>query len=317
MLILIRHDILAASMNHQSEKSLTAIQIWWLAIRPKTLPVSIAGVITGWSVALLDGNFSTLPAITCLFVALLLQIASNLANDVFDYERGTDTSERVGPMRVTQARLLTPFQVKTGLYIAIGLASILGLYLTLTAGWLILIIGIAAIAASVLYTGGPYPLGYHGFGDLFVFLFFGLAAVTGTYYVQAQTVSTAAWWMAIPTGLLVVNLLVVNNLRDIRTDLKAGKYTLAVRMGERPTRINYILWLSIAYALIPILAAFKVIPWISLITWLSLPCAISTLWIVLTKTGRELNPGLAGTSQLALLFSLLFIAAMLIHRLFF
>ena len=301
-------------MNHQSESRLTATQIWWLAIRPKTLPVSIAGVITGWSVVLLEGKFSVWPAITCLFTAMFLQIASNLANDVFDYERGTDTSERVGPMRVTQAKLLTPVQVKTGLYVSIGLASLLGLYLTVIAGWPVLVIGIAAIAASILYTGGPYPLGYHGFGDLFVFLFFGIAAVTGTYYVQAQMVSAAAWWMAIPTGLLVVNLLVVNNLRDIHTDLKAGKYTLAVRMGERPTRINYILWLTIAYALIPILAAYQIIPWLALLTWLSLPCAISTLRIVLTKSGRELNPGLAGTSQLALLFSLLFMAAVLIYR---
>lgn len=300
-------------MMTQSEKPMNPARIWWLAIRPKTLPVSIAGVITGWSVSLLDNTFKLWPAITCLLVAILLQIASNFANDVFDFERGTDTAERVGPMRVTQAKLLSPGQVKAGLILVLSLASVFGFYLLMRAGWPVLIIGIAAIAVAILYTGGPYPLGYHGFGDLFVFLFFGLAAVTGTYYVQALSVSSAAVWMAVPTGLLVVNLLVVNNLRDIHTDLKGGKNTLAVRIGERATRINYIVWLVIAYVLIPVLAVSQIIPWLSLLTWFSLPCAISTLRIVLSKNGKELNPGLSGTSILALLFSLLFFLSVLIR----
>ena len=173
-------------MGPVQNKSLSLFQIWWLAIRPKTLPVSMAGVVTGTAVALMEGHFAIWPALAALGVGLLLQIASNLANDVFDFEHGTDTVERVGPTRVTQASLLTPAQVKTGLIIVIIIAVILGLALAFHAGWSVVLIGIAAIACAILYTGGPYPLGYHGFGDLLVFLFFGLAAVTGTDFVQSR-----------------------------------------------------------------------------------------------------------------------------------
>lgn len=301
-------------MNPEENMSLTPMQVWWLAIRPKTLPVSIAGVITGIAVAIFDRQFSVWPALAALAVGLLLQIASNLANDVFDFERGTDTVERVGPMRVTQASLLAPSQVKTGLAIVVVIAIILGAYLTWSAGWPVILIGVAAIACAILYTGGPYPLGYHGYGDLLVFLFFGLAAVTGTYFVQAHSISQAALWMSVPMGLIVVNLLVVNNLRDIQTDKKAGKITLAVRLGEKVTRINYIAWIVIAYSFIPILALFHVIPWMALLTWITLPIAWKVTRIVMTSHGRDLNPALAGTSRLALIFALLFLGAVVLAR---
>lgn len=300
-------------MEQQPESTLTSLQIWWLAIRPKTLPASTAGVITGTAVAVLEGKFSMLPALAALGVGLLLQIASNLANDVFDFERGTDTSERVGPMRVTQARLLTPMQVKSGLGVVIGLAGLLGIYLAWIAGWPVILIGLAAIASAILYTGGPYPLGYHGFGDLFVFLFFGLAAVTGTYFVQARDVSASAWWMAVPLGLMVVDLLVVNNLRDIHNDKKGGKNTLAVRMGAKNTRINYVVWMVIAYGIMPALVITRILPLLSMLTWLSIPAAWSVTKMVLTLEGKALNPALAGTSRLALLFALLFLAAVILY----
>lgn len=294
-------------MNNQSENQ-TAFDwnTWGLAIRLRTLPAAAAGVVTGSALAWRDGFFRLDAALACLFTALFLQIGSNLANDVFDYERGTDTPERLGPVRVTQAGLLTPSQVKFGMYLAFALAALLGLYLAWLGGWPILIVGLAAIISAIAYTGGPFPLGYYGLGDLFVFIFFGLASVAGTYYVQAKSFSAAAWWMAIPPGLIITAILVVNNLRDLENDRRAGKHTLAVILGEGASKREYSICVVVAYLVIPIAILLGVIPWTSLLTWLSLPLAIKTARIVFTQKGRPLNGALAGTGQLALLFSLLF-----------
>jgi len=279
---------------------------WGLAIRLRTLPAAAAGVVTGSALAWRDGFFRLDAALACLFTAILLQIGSNLANDVFDFERGTDTPERLGPVRVTQAGLLTPSQVKLGMYLAFALAAVSGLYLAWLGGWLVIVLGLAAIISAIAYTGGPFPLGYYGLGDLFVFIFFGLASVAGTYYVQARSVSPAAWWMAIPPGLIITAILVVNNLRDLENDRKAGKHTLAVMFGERASKIQYLICILVAYLVIPVAALLGIIPWMSILTWLSLPLAIKTTRIVFTQKGRPLNGALAGTGQLALLFSLLF-----------
>ncbi|HEY3476087.1 MAG TPA: 1,4-dihydroxy-2-naphthoate polyprenyltransferase [Anaerolineales bacterium] len=279
---------------------------WMLAIRPRTLPAAAAGVIMGSALAWRDGFFRLDASLACLLTALLLQIGSNLANDVFDFERGTDTPDRLGPVRVTQAGLLTPSQVKYGMAAVFGLAALLGLYLVWLGGWPILLIGIAAILSAMAYTGGPFPLGYYGLGDLFVFLFFGLAAVAGTYYVQAGSISPAAWWMTIPPGLLITAILVVNNLRDFENDRKAGKRTLAVMLGEQATKIQYLICMIAAYLVMPLAAGLGVIPWLSLLAWLSLPFAIRATRVVFTEQGRPLNAALAATGQTALLFSLLF-----------
>jgi 1,4-dihydroxy-2-naphthoate octaprenyltransferase len=297
------------------QKTLTMIQSWWMAIRPRTLPVSVAGVITGVALAIHQGEFKWAPALAALLVGILLQISSNLANDVFDYEHGTDTSERLGPTRVTQAGILTPRQVKTGLAVVIGLAVILGIYLTIVAGWPVIVIGVAAIASAVLYTAGPYPLGYYGFGDLFVFLFFGLAAVAGTFYMQAGEVIPSVWGMAVVIGLLVVNLLVVNNLRDIPTDQKTGKRTLAVRIGVNGSRIEYLTLQIIAYLLIPAFILLNWIPVWALITWLSIPYAYQMTKGVFTLSGKALNPILAGTSKLAFYVGVLFLIAIGLSKL--
>ena len=288
----------------RQEKS--KLNAWLLAIRPRTLPAAAAGVIMGSALAWHDGFFRLDAALACLLTALLLQIGSNLANDVFDFERGTDTPERLGPVRVTQAGLLSPSQVKIGMAVVFGLATLFGLYLAWLGGWPIIIIGIAAILSAIAYTGGPFPLGYYGLGDLFVFIFFGLASVAGSYYVQAGSVSAAAWWMTIPPGLIITAILVVNNLRDIENDRKAGKHTLAVIMGERATRIQYLICMIGAYLVMPLVAWMAVIPWSSMLTWLSLPLAIRTAQIVFTQKGRPLNAALAGTGQTALLFSIFF-----------
>ena len=299
-------------MAGSEAKPLHPWQVWWLAARPKTLPAAASGVITGTALAWRAGHFRPGPALAALGVALLLQIGSNLANDVFDFERGADTAERSGPLRVTQAGLLSPAQVKAGMVIVFALAAGLGLYLAWVSNWQVIWIGLAAIVAAVAYTGGPFPLGYYGLGDLFVFLFFGLAAVTGTYYVQAGSVSLAAWGMSVPIGLLVTAILVVNNLRDIATDRAAGKHTLAVWLGERGTQGEYFLCLLVAYLVLPVLIGLRLLPLAALLAWGSLWVAWPVGQTVLTQRGRALNATLAGTGQVALVYSLLFLAGLLI-----
>lgn len=294
------------------EQKLSPFQIWLLAIRPRTLPAAAAGVVMGSALAWMDGSFQLLPAVVALGVALLLQIGSNVANDVYDFERGTDTSERQGPLRVTQAGLLTPAQIKRGMWVIFGLAAVLGLYLAFLRGWIVVWIGLAAILAAITYTGGPFPFGYYGLGDLFVFVFFGPAAVVGTYFVQTGSVSAAAWWMSLPIGLLVTAILVVNNLRDLENDRKAGKRTLAVRLGERGARLEYLFCMAVAYLVVLLTAWSGLVPWLALLTWLSLPLAVKTARMVFTQVGRPLNAALAGTGQVALLFSLLFLGSLLV-----
>jgi 1,4-dihydroxy-2-naphthoate octaprenyltransferase len=253
-----------------------------------------------------DGYFRLDAVLVCLLTALLLQIGSNLANDVFDFERGADTRERLGPTRVTQAGLLTPREVKTGMIVVFGLSALLGLYLAWLGGWIIAVGGIAAIISAIAYTGGPFPIGYYGLGDFFVFLFFGLASVAGTYYIQAGFVSPAAWWMTVPPGLIITAILVVNNLRDLENDRKAGKHTIAVRLGESGTKIQYLACIAVAYLILLPVAWVGLIPWTALLAWLSLPLAIQASRVVLTQKGRPLNAALAKTGQTALVFSLLF-----------
>lgn len=286
---------------------------WMLAIRPRTLPAAASGVIMGSALAWRDGFFRLDAALACLLTALLLQIGSNLANDVFDFERGTDTPERLGPVRVTQAGLLTPSQVKYGMAAVFGLAALFGLYLAWLGGWPIILIGIAAILSAIAYTGGPFPLGYYGLGDLFVFIFFGIASVAGTYYVQAGFVSSAAWWMTIPPGLIITAILVVNNLRDLENDRRAGKHTLAVILGERATKVQYLICILAAYLVLPLAASIGVLPWSSLLAWFSLPLALRATRVVFTQQGRPLNTALAGTGQTALLFCILFWAGLLFN----
>jgi len=279
---------------------------WMLAIRPRTLPAAAAGVVMGAALAWRDGYFRLDAVLVCLLTALLLQIGSNLANDVFDFERGTDTAERLGPTRVTQAGMLTPKQVKIGMAVVFGLSAILGLYLAWLGGWVIIILGVAAIISAIAYTGGPFPIGYHGLGDIFVFIFFGLASVAGTYYIQAGTVTSAVWWMTIPPGMIITAILVVNNLRDIENDRKGGKHTMAVRLGEKGTKVQYIACMGIAYFVLIPVAWVDLIAWFALLAWLSLPLAYQATRVVLTQKGRPLNMALAKTGQTALAFSLLF-----------
>jgi 1,4-dihydroxy-2-naphthoate octaprenyltransferase len=282
-------------------------RVWWLAARPRTLPVAFAPVLVGTALAAAEGAARPLPALAALLGALLLQIGANFANDLFDSEKGADGEDRIGPPRAMQLGLATAGQMRRAIAAAFGGALLVGVYLVAIGGWPIAAIGVISIAAGLAYTGGPFAFGYHGLGDLAVFLFFGPVAVAGTHYVQASAPSGLAIAASLPVGALAAAILVVNNLRDIETDAKAGKRTLAVRIGRRKTRIEYVGLLVVAYALLPdfwLLGPAS--PWVML-PLLTLPRAlVLTSQIIESTDGPALNAALAGTAQLAFGFSMLF-----------
>jgi 1,4-dihydroxy-2-naphthoate octaprenyltransferase len=286
--------------------TVSARSAWWLAMRPATLTASAAPVLVGTGAAWADGRFAPGPALAALVGASLLQIGANFANDVFDFERGADTHDRLGPQRATQQGWISASQMKRAMWLTFAGATAVGLYLTAVAGWPVLALGLLSIAAAYLYTGGPRPYGYLGLGDLAVFVFFGFGAVAGTYYVQAHSVSTLAWLAAIPIGALATAILVVNNLRDIETDARAGKHTLAVRLGDGPTRSYYLLLLVVAY-LLPAFLWWRGLAdgWVML-PWLSIPLAIRLARPMMHERGLALNGCLVRTARLEVVFGLLF-----------
>jgi 1,4-dihydroxy-2-naphthoate polyprenyltransferase len=287
---------------------------WFLAIRPKTLPAAASSVIIGTALAWADGGLRPLVALAALAVALLLQVGSNLANDVYDAELGADTEDRLGPVRVTQSGLLSGRQVKRGMKVVFALAFALGIYLTFVRGPLVLLIGVTAIVAAVAYTGGPYPLGYHGLGEVFVFLFFGLTSVVGTYWVQTGAATPRVWLMAAAIGAIITAIIVVNNLRDVGQDRVAGKRTVAVRIGVAGTKAEYVTLMALPYVLLTLLVVARTLPPAALVAWLSAPLAILASRAVLTRTGSALNAALAMTGQTALAYSVLFAVGMVIAR---
>jgi 1,4-dihydroxy-2-naphthoate octaprenyltransferase len=285
------------------------LNVWIMAIRPATLSAAVAPVLVGTAVAGAHGQVHGLVFGVTLVAALCIQIGTNLANDLFDFQHGADTADRLGPPRVTQTGLMSPAQVHTAMVVAFGAAVLCGCYLAVVGGWPIVMIGVLSIAAGVAYTGGPWPLGYHGLGDVFVFVFFGLVAVMGTFYLHTQTLSGVAAGAAIPVGFLVTAILVVNNLRDIDTDRRANKRTLAVRIGAGATRAQYVALIAGAYA----------VPWLfvpgltAALPLLTLPLAIGLSRSVLAGTaGGALNPVLKRTAGLHLAYSCLFAVAFLV-----
>jgi 1,4-dihydroxy-2-naphthoate octaprenyltransferase len=286
---------------------ISRLTAWRLGIRPRTLPASMSGVVVGIALAAADARLALLPALAALAGALLLQITVNLANDYQDYVKGTDVPERTGPTRIAAGGLMPLSELRIGIAIIIALDMLVGLYLVYAGGWPILALGVAAILSALAYSGGPFPIGYHGLGDLFVFIFFGLGAVCGTYYVQALALTPAVIIAAVPVGALTVAILVVNNYRDYKTDRQTGKRTLAVVLGPARTRLEYVALLVIAYATPPVLwFAGWTSPW-ALLFILTLPLAIRlTRFLYRTPEGPALNQALAGTASLDLAFSLLF-----------
>jgi len=283
-----------------------ALRVWVLAARPKTLTAAVAPVLVGTGLAVHYGVAAGGPALAALLGAVLIQIGTNLANDYYDFLRGGDAADRVGPVRVTQAGLVPPATVRRATILTLSAALVPGLYLVWVGGWPIVLIGVASIACAVLYTGGPFPLAYHGLGDVFVFIFFGLVAVGGTYYVQAGSWPPDALIAGAALGALSTALLVVNNLRDIETDARAGKRTLAVRLGRRGTRAEYALLLAAAAALPPLAVLIRDWPVTALACLLVAPIARSPLRAVMTaEDPRELIPALGATAKLGVLYGAL------------
>jgi len=287
------------------------LHVWVMAARPRTLPAAVAPVLVGTSLALGAGHFNPLAFLAALLGAIFIQVGTNLSNDYSDARRGADTEDRLGPVRVTAGGLVPPGRVLLATYITFGLAVLCGIYLVAVAGWELLAVGAASILAGVLYTGGPRPYGYEGLGELFVFLFFGVVAVTGSYFVQVQQLPWQAFGCAIPVGLLASAILVVNNVRDLETDRRAGKRTLAVRLGRERTRVLYVAMIAIAFASAPLLWLFGMTPWLML-SWLAIPLAVRVVRVVRTRVdGPSLNAALARTGALQLVFCLLLAAGIL------
>lgn len=288
------------------ENGSSKIRLWLLAIRPKTLPAAVGPIAVGSAVAVADGKFSFLPAFCCLLGAVLLQIGVNLANDYFDFKNNIDSEERLGPVRVTQSGLISPIEVKRGMIVCLFLAAMVFLYLALVGGWPIVLIGAASVLAALAYSGGPYPLASHGLGEIFVFIFFGLVAVGGTYLVQAGQLTWMVMLAAVPPGLLITAIMVVNNLRDIDTDRKAGKKTLAVILGHSRTIAEYKLLLILSYLVPLAMISAGIATAMILLPMLTLPLAWLTTKRISSEKGAPLNDLLAVTAKLSLLYSLLF-----------
>ena len=308
-----------------------------MAARPRTLPAAIAPVLVGSAAAWWASNDACVsvregipgdPSYVLLFCSptfrwgafiaalvgsIFIQIGTNLANDYSDAKRGADTADRLGPVRVTSSGLVAPRRVLYATWLAFGVAVVAGIYLATVAGWVIIVVGAASIAAGVLYTGGPRPYGYAGMGELFVFLFFGLVAVNGSYYVQLEELDWLPFWLSVSVGLLSTAILVVNNIRDIDTDRRAGKRTLAVRLGRARTRTLYEICVGGAFVVLAVGLIAADGPLAALIGLFAAPLAIRPLKAVLERTdGPALNAALAGTGALLGAFSLLVSIGLLI-----
>ncbi len=290
-----------------------SLRIWLMAARPRTLPAAVAPVLVGTALAGTRGSIDWIAFVAAMLGALFIQVGTNLSNDYSDARRGADTEDRLGPVRVTAGGLVPPRQVLFATYLSFGAAVLCGIYLIAVAGPVLLLIGAASILAGILYTGGPRPYGYEGLGEVFVFLFFGVVAVTGSYYVQRQDLPWEAFVLAVPVGLLAAAILVVNNVRDMDTDRRAGKRTLAVRLGRARTRRMYAAMLALAYVTAPL-------PWLlgPLTAWLLLPLLTLPLAVGLVRTvethtdGPTLNEALAGTGKLEFLFCVLLAAGLML-----
>jgi 1,4-dihydroxy-2-naphthoate octaprenyltransferase len=288
-------------------------RIWLAAARPRTLPAAIAPVLVGTALAASEDVFRPLALVAALIGSVFIQVGTNLANDYSDAHRGADAEDRLGPVRVTASGLVAPRQVLVATWLAFGVALAAGAYLIALVGWEILVVGVASILAGVLYTGGPRPYGYEGLGEVFVFLFFGIVAVVGSYYVQTEHLTRLSFELAVPVGLLAASILMVNNVRDIETDGRVGKRTLAVRLGRRRARRLYSLTILAAFALtLLIVITGEGSPWL-LLALLSAPLGPPIMRTVATrKDGPSLNAALAGTGRLLGVYALLLSAGLLL-----
>lgn len=291
-------------INFLSAHKSQMIKNWLLAIRPKTLMASVAPVLAGSSIAVYEGHWSLLNGLLALFGALLLQIESNFVNDYFDWKKGSDTKSRLGPTRVTSAGLIKPRSMKRAIALVALSAVVIGALLVASAGWEILAIGIAGLLCAFLYTAGPLPLAYLGLGDVFVFIFFGVIAVTGTTFVHTGAWSETALLASIPIGLVAVAILLVNNVRDFQEDSRSQKKTLVVRLGVGFGQKAFGACVILPPVYVAALALTGTLPLKTLLTLVTLPMGASLYWQVLNLKGASLNILLAQTGKLLFLFSL-------------
>ncbi len=280
--------------------------VWIMAARPKTLFAAFAPVIVGASLAVAEQQFDAVSSVVALLCSILIQVATNYTNDLYDHLKGADTKERVGPKRALNEGWVSVDQMKTAIYLTFGTAFLMGLYLVYVGGPFILLIGVLSIIAGFMYTGGPFPLAYNGLGDLFVFLFFGFVGTIGTYFINTGEVSSQALLASIPVGALVTNILVVNNYRDFDQDRKAGKRTLAVMFGKNFALGEYLILLGSSFA-VPLImfVYYDLNAWVFL-PYLTLPFAYKLIVMLLNLHGSELNPALELTARLSAIYGVLF-----------
>jgi 1,4-dihydroxy-2-naphthoate polyprenyltransferase len=295
------------------------MRMWLMAARLRTLPAAVAPVLVGTSIAVTRDVFRPGAFIAALLGAILIQVGTNLSNDYSDARRGADTEERLGPMRVTAGGLVPPRTVLLWTYLTFGAAALCGVYLVVVAGWELLVLGVLSILAGVLYTGGPRPYGYEGLGEVFVFLFFGIVAVAGSAFAQLESWPWESFALAVPVGLLVTAILVVNNIRDMDTDRRAGKRTFAVRLGRERARFEYAALMALGFLVLLPIAAIEIADsdsWSALwwlLPWLTVPLAVKLVGVVRTRVdGPTLNGALARTAGLQLMFCVLLTAGILI-----
>jgi 1,4-dihydroxy-2-naphthoate octaprenyltransferase len=292
---------------------MSGVRLFLMASRPRTLPAAVAPVLVGTSLAISEDKFQPLAFLAALIGSVFIQIGTNLANDYSDARRGADTEDRLGPVRVTAGGLMPPKRVLIGVYVTFAVAVLAGIYLAAIAGPEMLAVGAVSILAGVLYTGGPRPYGYAGLGELFVFLFFGLVAVAGSYYVQAEELPWEAFALSVPVGLLAAAILVVNNVRDVDTDRRAGKRTLAVQLGRPGARKLFVAMLVVTFAVPVAIPLAGGLSWWVALALVSGVLAPPLLRTVLTRTdGPALNGALADTGRLLGVFSLLLSAGVLL-----
>ena len=292
-------------MTTAAPAAVPSLRTWLMAARPKTLTAAVVPVLVGTGLALGQGMAALWPALAALGGAVMIQIGTNLTNDYYDFRKGADTHERVGPTRVTQSGLIAPSTVLAAGAACFAAAVVVGAYLVTRGGWPFVAIGLASVLAGWAYTGGPYPLGYHGLGDLFVLVFFGLVAVPGTLYAQALQLVPAVWPAALAVGATGTMILVVNNLRDAETDARAGKRTLVVRLGRGFGRAEYLVLLLVALAMPILLFLLGWARWPVLLALLAAPLAWPPLSTVLRDTGAPLNRALGTTARFQAAYGLL------------
>ncbi|WP_337866004.1 1,4-dihydroxy-2-naphthoate polyprenyltransferase [Ignavibacterium sp.] len=285
---------------------------WILAARPKTLPAALVPVMVGSSLAYHQGKFYPLYSLIALICSLLIQIGTNFTNDLYDHLKGADTAKRKGPLRVLSAGLISVNEMKKAIAFVFGLTFLLGLYLVYVTDLNIFLIGVFSIIAGLAYTAGPFPLAYHGLGDLFVFLFFGIIGTMGTFYLHHQEFSILSFLVSLPVGALITNILIVNNYRDFEEDKQAGKNTLAVILGRKFSRYEYIFFLLLSF-FIPFVLYFKYnFDEIIFLPYLTLPAATILVKMIFNFQGQQLNKTLELSAKFSALYGLLFSAGMIL-----